>query len=185
MDFPLTASRFSPPWPVGGVVSLRETAIGLTDETLELYAVVADIMRVAQADGNMHCGTDAYRRRFALSGGGWWRRFRGCATKLKKGEVGVFAIRVKAKTTAVASDWQTASTCSQKPPSATARACRHSTLTNPHTHICPTLHNNPKQRELCGECVFTNVTNVKLRYENLHGRRGLHFALDFPSFAYP
>ena len=31
----------------------------------------------------------------------------------------------------------------------------------------------------------TNVTNVKLRYENLHGRRGSHFALDFPSFAYP
>ena len=38
----------------GGVASLRETAIGLSDETLEFYAVVADMMKITQAEGNMH-----------------------------------------------------------------------------------------------------------------------------------
>ena len=87
----------------GGVASLRETAIGLSDETLEFYAVVADMMKITQAEGNMHCGTDATigDSVFLLACGG---DASSCATMLKKGEVGVFAVRVKAKTTAVASD---------------------------------------------------------------------------------
>ena len=61
------------------------------------------MIKIAQAEGNMHCGTDATigDLLFLKACGG---DALGCATMLKKGEVGVFAVRVKAKTTAVASD---------------------------------------------------------------------------------
>ena len=83
----------------GGVVSLRETAVLLKDETLEFYGVVPNAFKIAQADGNVECGTNQTvgDAAFLNVGGGTTD---GCATMLKNGELGVFAVRVTAKTKA-------------------------------------------------------------------------------------
>ena len=87
----------------GGVVSLRETAVKLADETLEFYAVVPNMMQIAQAPGNINCGTDSAvgDAAFIAAGGG---SLKDCYAMLKKGELAVFVIRTKAKTTAVSAN---------------------------------------------------------------------------------
>ena len=83
----------------GGVVSLRETAVLLKDETLEFYGVVPNAFKIAQADGHVECGTNPIvgDAAFLKIGG---EKIEGCATMLKNGELGVFAVRVTAKTKA-------------------------------------------------------------------------------------
>ncbi len=87
----------------GGVASLRETAVSLNDDTLEFYAVVPNMISIAQAAGNLNCGTDPTvgDAVFLAAGGG---DVEDCATMLKKGELAVFAVRVKAKTTTTTVD---------------------------------------------------------------------------------
>ena len=87
----------------GGVVSLREASIKIDDDTLEFYAVVPAMMQIVQAAGNINCGTDSKvgDAAFIAAGSG---SIKGCAAMLKKGEIAVFAVRVKAKTTAVAAN---------------------------------------------------------------------------------
>ena len=84
----------------GGVASLRETPTPLNDDTLEFYAVVPKMMSIAQAAGNMDCGTneEVGDAAFIAAGGG---DIKHCAIMLKKGEIAIFAVRVKAKTTSV------------------------------------------------------------------------------------
>ena len=87
----------------GGVVSLREASVEIADNTLEFYAVVPNMMQIVQAAGNVNCGTDSKVGdvAFLAAGSG---SIKGCAAMLKKGEIAVFAVRVKAKTTAVAAN---------------------------------------------------------------------------------
>ena len=86
----------------GGVVCLREKSVKLTDDTLEFYAVVPKMMSIVQAAGNATCGTNPIvgDAAFLAVGGG---SVDDCAKMMKKGEIAVFAVRVKPKTTAVSS----------------------------------------------------------------------------------
>ena len=81
------------------ISSLRETKIALSP-SLEYYAVVPNMLKIAQGDGNLECGTDSAvgDRLFLEAGGG---SIDGCAAMLKKGELAVFAIKVQKATTAV------------------------------------------------------------------------------------
>eukprot|EP00966_Prymnesium_polylepis_P026827 619649-Prymnesium_polylepis.1 len=81
---------------LGGVVSLRENAVYLHDNTLEFYAVVPNAFKIAKTVGNILCGTNPLvgDKAFLEAGGG---TIEGCSTMLKKGELGVFAVRVAAK----------------------------------------------------------------------------------------
>ena len=83
----------------GGVASLREQSVSLNDDTLEFYGVVPDAIKIAMADGNLNCGTDATvgDAAFLTAGGG---TIEGCAAMLKTRELAVFAVRVKTKTIA-------------------------------------------------------------------------------------
>jgi len=85
----------------GGVASLRETPVPLTDESLNFYGVVPSASKIAQAIGNADCGTDPAvgDAAFLQAGGG---SVDTCAKMLKNGELAVFAVRIKSKTTAVA-----------------------------------------------------------------------------------
>lgn len=77
----------------GGVVSLRETSTYLADDTLEFYAVFSGALKIAQADGNFACGTND------IVGDAAFRAASGESAKnmLKTGEMGLFAVRVRAK----------------------------------------------------------------------------------------
>ena len=81
------------------ISSLRETKIALSP-SLEYYAVVPNMLKIAQGDENLECGTDSAvgDRLFLEAGGG---SIDGCAAMLKKGELAVFAIKVQKATTAV------------------------------------------------------------------------------------
>ena len=81
------------------VTSLRETKIVLKP-SLEYYAVVPNMLKIAQADGNIDCGTnpEVGDRLFLEAGGG---SIDGCVAMLKKGELAVFAIKVQKATTTV------------------------------------------------------------------------------------
>jgi hypothetical protein len=81
------------------ISSLRETKIALSP-SLEYYAVVPNMLKVAQGDGNIDCGTNSEvgDRLFLEAGGG---SIDGCAAMLKKGELAVFAIKMQKATTAV------------------------------------------------------------------------------------
>ena len=81
------------------ITSLRQAGI-LLKPSLEYYAVVPDAIKIAQAEGNIHCGTDSAvgDAAFLKAGGG---SVEGCAAMLKKGELAVFAIQTKKATMAV------------------------------------------------------------------------------------
>ena len=84
----------------GGVVSLCETAVTFDDPTLEFYGVVPDLMNIAQAEGNLKCGTDASVGEAAFNHALGNVKL---TEAMKKGAAAVFAVRVVPKKTSVAS----------------------------------------------------------------------------------
>lgn len=92
---------------LGGVVSLRENAVYLKDDTLEFYAVVPNAINIAQDSGNINCGTNELvgNKAFLQASGG---TIEGCSVMLKKGELGVFAVRVAAKKLVTSKEMSTA-----------------------------------------------------------------------------
>lgn len=83
----------------GGVVSLREAPVKLDDESLEFFGVVPDMPKIAQAPDNASCGKDT-----AVGDAAFLKAcgdHEGCAAALKKGEIAMFAVRVRPKTVTV------------------------------------------------------------------------------------
>ena len=85
----------------GGIASLRETAVDLNDATLEFYAIVPDAIKIVQSAGNTECGTNTIKGEETFDK--WLEEQKDEPTAkqlLATGNIGIFAIRVKTKTSA-------------------------------------------------------------------------------------